>query len=143
VEELQPLDTNGLFSEAVSKYVQRKSSVSIVISDLMEPLDSIIHTLKLIQANRQQIYVVQVLDQEEMEPSFEGDFMLQDSETNQEMNVTISDYTKNGYRTKMKARKELLESFCFERGISYMVCATNETVEDILFKRMTSMGWIR
>ncbi|WP_078380295.1 DUF58 domain-containing protein [Sutcliffiella halmapala] len=143
VEELQPLDTNGLFSEAVSKYVQRKSSVSIVISDLMEPLDSIIHTLKLIQANRQQIYVVQVLDQEEMEPSFEGDFMLQDSETNQEMNVTISDYTKNGYRTKMKARKEQLESFCFERGISYMVCATNETVEDILFKRMTSMGWIR
>ncbi|MGM0835061.1 MAG: DUF58 domain-containing protein [Bacillota bacterium] len=143
VEELSPKESTSLFSEAVAGYVQRKSSISIVISDLMEPLESIFHVLKLIQANRQQIYLIQVLDQEELDPSLEGDYMLLDSETNQEVNVTISDYTKNQYKQRMKNRMEALESFCFERGISYITCSTQETVEDILFKRMTSLGWIR
>jgi uncharacterized protein (DUF58 family) len=143
VEEIKPKEAVALFSEAAGQYVQRKSSISIVISDLLEPLDSIVHTLKLIQANRQQIYLLQVLDKDEIDPGFEGDFMLVDSETKQEVNVTVSDYTRKNYQEKMKKRIETLESFCFERGISYLVCSTDERVEDILFKRMTSKGWIR
>lgn len=143
VEEIKPKESSLLFSAAVGEQVQRKSSLSIVISDLMEPLDSIIHTLKLIQANRQQIYLLQVLEEDELSPSFDGDFMLIDSETHQEVNVTVTDYTRKNYKEKMQQRMEMLEGFCFERGISYLVCSTAEKVEDILFKRMTSKGWIR
>lgn len=143
VEDLSPKESSSLFSEAVAIHIQRKSSVSIVISDLMEPMESIFHVLKQIQANRQQIYLIQVLDQEELEPSLAGDYMLVDSETNQEINVTVSDYTKNQYKLRMNRRMEALESFCFERGVSFLACSTKETVEDILFKRMTSIGWIR
>ncbi len=143
VEEVKAKESSLLFSEAVGECVQRKSSVSIVLSDLMEPLDSIIHTLKLIQANRQQIYLLQVLDEDELNPSYDGDYMLIDSETNQEVNVTVSDFTRKNYKEKMQQRMEMLEGFCFERGISYLVCSTAEKVEDILFKRMTSKGWIR
>ncbi|MGD6777503.1 DUF58 domain-containing protein [Sutcliffiella horikoshii] len=143
VEEIKAKESSLLFSEAALNHVQRKSSVSIVISDLLEPLDSVIHTLKIIQANRQQIYLLQVLEEDEVDPSFDGDYMLIDSETNQEVNVTVSDFTRKSYKEKMQQRMEFLESFCFERGISYLVCHTGEKVEDILFKRMTSKGWIR
>ncbi|WP_339146389.1 MULTISPECIES: DUF58 domain-containing protein [unclassified Sutcliffiella] len=143
VEEIKAKKSYLLFSEATLEHVQRKSSVSIVISDLMEPIDSVIHTLKIIQANRQQIFLLQVLEEDELSPSFDGDFMLIDSETNQEVNVTVSDFTRKNYKEKMKQRMEMLEGFCFERGISYLVCSTGEKVEDILFKRMTSKGWIR
>lgn len=143
VEEIKAKESSLLFSEATLEHVQRKSSVSIVISDLMEPIDSVIHTLKIIQANRQQIYLLQVLEEDELNPSFDGDFMLIDSETNQEVNVTVSDFTRKNYKEKMQQRMEMLEGFCFERGISYLVCSTAEKVEDILFKRMTSKGWIR
>jgi uncharacterized protein (DUF58 family) len=143
VEEIKAKKSSLLFSEATLEHVQRKSSVSIVISDLMEPIDSVIHTLKIIQANRQQIFLLQVLEEDELSPSFDGDFMLIDSETNQEVNVTVSDFTRKNYKEKMKQRMEMLEGFCFERGISYLVCSTAEKVEDILFKRITSKGWIR
>lgn len=143
VEEINAKESSLLFSQATLEHVQRKSSVSIVISDLMEPIDSVLHTLKIIQANRQQIYLLQVLEEDELNPSFHGDFMLIDSETNQEVNVTVSDFTRKNYKEKMQQRMEMLEGFCFERGISYLVCSTAEKVEDILFKRMTSKGWIR
>ncbi|MCG1021080.1 DUF58 domain-containing protein [Sutcliffiella horikoshii] len=143
VEEINAKESSLLFSEATLEHVQRKSSVSIVISDLMEPIDSVLHTLKIIQANRQQIYLLQVLEEDELNPSFDGDFMLIDSETNQEVNVTVSEFTRKNYKEKMQQRMEMLEGFCFERGISYLVCSTAEKVEDILFKRMTSKGWIR
>ncbi|CAG9621988.1 DUF58 domain-containing protein [Sutcliffiella rhizosphaerae] len=143
VGDLSSKDLNLLFSEAIGEYLQRKSSVSIVITDLMEPLDTVIHSLKLIQANKQNVYLLQVLDEDEFSPSFEGDFMLVDSETNQEVNVTVSDYARKSYLEKMKRRIEILENFCFERGISYISCHTGEKVEDILFNRMTTKGWIR
>ncbi|WP_226681658.1 DUF58 domain-containing protein [Sutcliffiella horikoshii] len=143
VEEIKAKESSLLFSEAVLNHVQRKSSVSFVISDLLEPLDSVIHTLKIIQANRQQIYLLQVLEEDEVDPSFDGDFMLVDSETNQEVNVTVSDFARKNYKEKMQQRMEMLEGFCFERGISYLMCHAGEKVEDILFKRMTSKGWIR
>ncbi|WP_152444684.1 DUF58 domain-containing protein [Bacillus sp. THAF10] len=143
VESLTPEDSSLLFSEVIGRHLQRKASVSVVITDLMEPLESVLQSLKLIQANRQTVYLLQVLEKDELVPSFDGDFMLVDSETNQEVNVTVSDYTRKNYQEKMKQRMETLGNFCFERGISYLTCHTEEKVEDIIFNRMTTKGWIR
>ena len=143
VENIKPKETTALFSEEVAQTIQRKSSISIVITDLMEPISSVELTLKKIQANRQQVLLLHLVDKEELEPTFTGDFLLEDSETKQGVNVTVTDYTRKSYITKMNNRIEYMKSFCFERGISYLLCSSSERIEDILFKRMTSQGWIR
>jgi len=131
------------FSDSVLSMIQSKSGVTIVISDLLEPLEEIEGTLKKLQAQKQELYVVQVLSLAELDPFYHGDLQLVDSETMEFMNVTMSAAVKKQYKQRLSYQQEYIEKFCNQRGIGFVVCQANDSLEDIMFKTLTSKGWIQ
>lgn len=140
---LEPTEKLSTFSEAIGKMIQPKSSVTIVISDLLEPAEKIEEALKKVQAYKQELYVIQVLTEEEINPFYQGDIQLIDSETNEFLHVTMSTSVKKQYRTRLKNHTEQIQKFCHSRGIAFLQCQTNQSLEEILFKTLTSKGWIQ
>ena len=130
------------FSETVQKVIQPKSSVSILISDLMEPPETIETALKKMQGYKQELYVIQVLTVEEINPDYQGDLELIDSESQGFMNVTMSGSIKRQYQTRLKKHTEAIRKFCHMRGIGFIQCNAASSLKDILFKELSSKGWI-
>ncbi|MDX8361811.1 DUF58 domain-containing protein [Cytobacillus sp. IB215316] len=130
------------FSQSIANNIVPKSGVSIIISDFLEPLDDITAALKKIQANRQELYVIQLLTEEETNPNYQGDLKLIDSEMNQQMNVSMLPSIKRNYVDRVNQHTEDLEQFCFDRGIGFIRCSTNETIEEIIFESLMPKGWI-
>ncbi|MBO0994694.1 DUF58 domain-containing protein [Bacillus sp. SD088] len=130
------------FSESIQKVIQPKSSVSILISDLMEAPEKIETALKKMQGYKQELFVIQILTEEEINPVFQGDLELIDSETQNFMNVSMSSSIKKQYQTRLLGHTEAIQKFCHMRGIGFIQCNASSSLEDILFKELLSKGWI-
>jgi uncharacterized protein (DUF58 family) len=135
------VDSNT-FSESVGRFIQPKSSISVLISDLLEPIELIEEAIKKLQAYKQELIIIQPLAKEEIDPFYQGDIELLDSETQDKVNVTMNRAVKNSYQLRLNSHREQLERFCFERGIGYLSCEVANSLENILFNRMTAKGWI-
>lgn len=141
--EVAPNNEVITFSEAIQGMIQPRSSVTIVISDLLEPMAKVKEALKKLQAYKQELYVIQVLSEEEMDPFYQGDLQLIDSETNNFLHVTMSGSVKKKYLQRLRNQMEDIQKFCHMRGISFVQCQTNDSLEEIIFMTLTSKGWIQ
>lgn len=142
LEEVKSNDAHFTFSEAVQSMIQPRSGVTIVISDLLEPVEKTEEGLKKLQAYRQELYVIQILAKEETDPFYQGDLQLIDSESNGFLNVTMSPSVKRQYQHRLKLQTDQIQKFCHSRGIGFVQCQANQSLEDIIFKTITSKGWI-
>ncbi|GGA61966.1 DUF58 domain-containing protein [Ornithinibacillus halotolerans] len=142
VDSITSEPIEGTFSEKVHTYIQPKSSLSILISDLLEPIELIESAIKKLQAQKQELYIIQLLSQDEIDPFYQGDLELVDSETNEKVNVTMSRSVKSNYYERLNNHTEKLERFCFERGIGFIQCSVTKPIEDVLFNQIASKGWI-
>ncbi|MFD2045786.1 DUF58 domain-containing protein [Ornithinibacillus salinisoli] len=142
VENVKPNNGPETFSESVQQLIQPKSSFSIVISDLLEPVEMVKSAFKKMQAYKQELYVIQILSAEEVSPNYQGDLELVDSETNDITNVSMNSTVKRHYQQSIQKHKEEILKFCHERGINFITCQANHSIEEIIFNRLTSIGWI-
>lgn len=142
-EKIQSSNTSNSFSESLQKMIQPKSSFSILISDLLEPYDLIENALKKLQAYKQELYVVQILSHEEIRPVYQGDLQLIDSETSETIHVTMSTAVKNSYQQRLSSHTELIQKLCYERGIHFIQCKTDDSLEDIICGQLIAKGWIQ
>jgi uncharacterized protein (DUF58 family) len=143
VDSIQPSQNMKTFSESVQQLIQPKSSISVIISDLLEPTELIEQALKKLQAYKQELYVIQLLSKEEKDPFYQGDIELLDSETADKVNVTMNRAVKLNYANRLTEHISSLEKFCFERGIGFLTCVTTESIEEVMFNRLSAKGWIQ
>ncbi|WP_026907606.1 DUF58 domain-containing protein [Paucisalibacillus globulus] len=142
VSNIHPSQNANIFSETVQTFIQPKSSISVVISDLLEPIELIEEALKKLQVYKQELYVIQILAREETNPYYQGDLELLDSETGEKVNVTMNRTVKSNYQNRLTDHLKRLEKFCFERGIGFHSCDTVDRIEDVIFHQLSSKGWI-
>jgi uncharacterized protein (DUF58 family) len=143
VDMLQPSDYVSTFSESVQQMIQPRSSFSVLITDLMEPPELIELALKKLQGYKQELYVIQLLSKEELIPNYQGDLQLVDSETYENVNVTMSTAVKNSYQQRLRSHTNHIQKFCFERGIHFIQCNTTDSLEDIICNQLVAKGWIQ
>ncbi|PAV29416.1 DUF58 domain-containing protein [Virgibacillus profundi] len=143
MDELKSNEDLFTLSNTVSKLIQPRSSVTILISDLLEPIEEIEASLKKLQAYKQELFVIQVLTEEEMNPAYQGDLELIDSETSEYLNVTMSGPVKRQYQNRLKDQTDHIQKFCHMRGIGFVQCQSNYSLEEIIFKKLTAKGWIK
>ncbi|WP_377891228.1 DUF58 domain-containing protein [Alkalihalobacillus sp. R86527] len=130
------------FMKEVLRKLPKKSGLSIIISDFMEPLGEIKLSLKRLQAQRQQVRLVQVLTEDELNPRYKGDLKLIDSENSQETNVSMNKKVLQSYQKRLSAHQHDLARFCSERGIGLVTCSTSDALETVMFRDLRKKGWI-
>jgi uncharacterized protein (DUF58 family) len=107
-------------------------SVVVIISDFLtdlEEIESAVNRLK-----NSDVVLVNTFDIEEIDPSMEGDKILQDPESDQQMRTYISRKTRSDYREKLEKHMQDIEEVAEKYGADYILASTEEDVFESFLK---------
>ncbi len=135
---------SGDFSQSLRKFSLRATGrgVVVVLSDFLDK-GGYEEGFRYLLARNLDIYAVQILDAEEIEPPFTGDLKLTDAEDGDEAEVTISAPLLKRYKETLDAFRGGLATFCNRRGMSYLFTSTQVPFEKLVLNYLRSRGLLR
>ncbi len=114
----------------ITEYSERikNKSVVVIISDFLTDLEQIESSLQALKGS--QVILVNIFDKEELDPSFSGDTILEDPESDSTLRAYLSRSTKSSYKSKLKKHTEEIEELCDKYQASYYMMSTGEDFFD-------------
>lgn len=143
--EILKLEASGItssFSKGAISQPVKGAAVHIIISDGLEPISSFETMLRRLAQTKGQVYMIQLLSQEEADPDYEGDIKLLDSESRSEVNVSMRAQLIMDYKKKLKLHNRQLEQACKRLGMGYLQTSSALTADEILLRECYSRGWV-
>jgi uncharacterized protein (DUF58 family) len=116
--------------------------VVVLISDLMDK-EGFEAGLRYLVAQRMDIYVIQVLSQEELEPDVKGDLKLVDCEDQDEAEISVSAPLLARYKATLNAFTSGAQEFCSKRGMNYLLANNQTPVKDLIANYLRRRGLVR
>lgn len=113
--------------------------VLLVLSDFLDK-GGYEQGLRYLLSRNLDIYAVQILSPEEMDPELAGDLRLEDIEDKDAADVTISRALLNRYKHNLTAYCEGLKEFCTRRGINYLFTSTEADFEKLVLNYLRRRG---
>ena len=124
---------------------RRAGGLAILISDLLSPDGPEGYTAGL-DALRQaglDVVVIQVLSPQELEPAQGGDVELEDAETGEIVEVSLTPRMLAIYRERLDRWCADAEEACTRRGIVYARVSTADPLDTLLLDRLRRVGVLR
>jgi len=116
--------------------------ILVLISDLMDK-SGYESALRFLLAQQMDVYVVQVLSQEEIDPDVTGDLKLVDCEDGDEAEITVSRPLLNKYKKTLAAFVDGARDFCTRRGMAYLLANNQIPVEQLVGSYLRQRGLVR
>jgi uncharacterized protein (DUF58 family) len=134
----------GDFNRSVRSFTVRATGqgVAVVLSDFLDK-GGFEDGLRYLATRSLDVYAIQVLAQEEVEPPYTGDLKLTDVEDGDEAEVTISAPLLDRYRQTLNAFRASLSSFCSRRGMSYLFTTNQVPFERLVLGYLRARGLVR
>lgn len=110
----------------------KRPGLAILITDLLDP-NGYMEGLRALLYRRFDIMLIQVMDEEELDPRFKGPFRLIDGETEDETELTVEPDTLAQYKARLGAFFGEIEEFCLSHDIEYLRTSTRIPFEDVIF----------
>ncbi len=132
---------NTHLEASIKKCTLKGRGVSIIISDFLDwhELEGLIRYLAF---KKQEIVLVQVLAREEVDFYGEGTVTLIDSETKDEMKVTMTGQTIRLYEKQLEAHKEMLNRLARKYGCVYQCIVSDESIHKVIFEGFKQSGFL-
>lgn len=89
------------------------------------------------------IYVLQVLSPQELDPPLVGDLQLRDIEDDDIAEVTVSRALIDSYKQKLQAYCSTLRDFCTRRGIVYLLATTDVPFDQVILSYLRKRGLLK
>ncbi len=123
------------FNRSLMEYSfrSRRVGLAIVISDLLDP-QGFERGLEALRFARYDVLLLQILDEEEVRPSYTGPVRLRDLETDHEQRLTIDEILLARYRERVQQWCRRIEEFCLKSQIEYLRASTLIPFEDLILK---------
>ncbi|GIW78724.1 MAG: hypothetical protein KatS3mg105_0531 [Gemmatales bacterium] len=116
--------------------------IVVVLSDFMDK-GGYENALRYLVARQMDIYVVQILSQEEIEPEITGDLRLVDIEDDDVAEITVNGPLLRRYKQNLAAYRSALYDFCTRRGITYLFTSNQVPFERLVLSFLRQRGLIR
>lgn len=116
--------------------------VVVLISDFMDK-GGYEEALRYLIARQLDVYVLQILSQEEIEPAVVGDLKLIDAEDADEAEITVSAALIRRYKQNLDAFRAGLAEFCNRRGVTYLFSSNTVPFERLVFNYLRQKGLLR
>lgn len=130
---------NTDLAASVKRKDLKSRGISVVISDFFTS-GSIDEVIKYLAFKKQQIVLIQVLSEDEINPQLGGQVRLVDSETAEEMNLTITPKLLNIYSQKLKTLQSGIKTSAKKYGGVFFQLSTSDSLEKIVFEDFTREG---
>lgn len=130
--------------DGVKDFVLRGVSrgVVVLITDLMDKA-GYESALRMLIGRQMDVFVLQVLSQEELEPSLRGDRRLIDVEDGDAAEITVNQYVIDRYQETLNSFLHDVRHFCASRSIMHVLVPTDTSVETVMTKYLRSRGVVR
>ena len=113
----------------------------LLLSDLFDP-DGYEQAFKHLLQNRNDLYVLQVLSPQEIQPDLFGALRLIDVETSEDVEISITDELLNVYGRRLKAFQAEVKRFSSQYGVHYLPVSSDAPVERLLTDSFRRLGLI-
>ncbi len=134
---LRDIEADGrvALNDALETFAKRtrKPGLVILVSDLMDE-EGMSRGVDFLRYRKFQPVVIQVLTPEEIEPPDRGDWRMVDSETGGYVDISMTRAAIDGYRRRLNAFLEYVETFSRRRNIPYLRAVTNTPFEDLMLR---------
>lgn len=146
LSELEKLNFEG--SAHIGNAVLRKKinnrGVSILISDFLdnEGLESIERAVKYLAYKKQQIILIQVLSQEEINPSVENEVTIVDCESSEKVKLTLNNKVISAYKKALNDFNKKLEALAVKHGGVFVSVESGRSLEEVILKDLGRKGVI-
>jgi uncharacterized protein (DUF58 family) len=139
-----PYGGHSDFSETGRRFAVRhpQPGIVLVLSDFFDK-GSYEAGFRFLLGRRYDVYAVQILSPEEVEPGLVGDLRLTDVEDNDVAEVTISRALLNRYKQNLQAYCSGLRDYCTRRGIQYLFTETKVPFDQIILSYFRVRGLLK
>ena len=140
---IEPGDTAPLV-DGIKSFCIRNSGKGIVvlISDLLDK-GGYQPALRYLLAQQMDVYVVQVLSAEELDPDVKGDLKLIDCEDADVAEITVSGPLLKRYQETLAAFVGEAQEFCTRRGMNYLLANNQMPVDVLVSNYLRRRGLVR
>jgi uncharacterized protein (DUF58 family) len=132
------------FREACKRIAltRRGKGVMIILSDFFIK-EGYQDGLRLLVGRGFDVFALQVLSPQEIDPPITGDLRLKDIEDADMAEVTISAPLLKRYKANLTAYTDQLRQFCARREISHLTVSTETEIETLIIDYMRKKGLLR
>jgi hypothetical protein len=143
LESIQPGERVSL-AQGVKNFCLRNpgKGILVLISDLMDKT-GYEAAFRYLVSQQMDVYVVQVLSQEEIDPEVKGDLRLIDCEDSDVAEITVSAPLLKRYQQTLAAFTAGARDFCVRRGMSYILANNRLPVDQLVATYLRKRGLVR
>jgi uncharacterized protein (DUF58 family) len=116
--------------------------IVVVLSDFMDK-GGYEQALRYLIARQLDVYVIQILSQEEIEPEIMGDLKLVDVEDDDVAELTVNGPLLKRYKQNLAAYRTALHDFCSRRGVSCMFTSNQVPFDRLVLTYLRQRGLVR
>ena len=116
--------------------------IVVVLSDFMDK-GGYEEALRYLVARQMDVYAIQILSQEEVEPDVTGDLKLVDVEDDDVAEVTVSRALIDRYKKNLAAYRAGLYEFCTRRGVTCLFTSNQVPFETLVLTYLRQRGLVR
>jgi uncharacterized protein (DUF58 family) len=143
LEQLQPSGSSNLTAAAREFAIRHAGKgVVVVVSDFLDK-QGYQEALRYLLARNMDIYVIQVLSQEEVTPELVGDLRLVDVEDGEAAEITISAPLLKRYKDTLNAFVGGLKDWCTSRGITYIFTTNQFPFDKLILNYLRQRGLVK
>ena len=143
LNEIEFTDDVDISEAIVNSKIGMGDGYSIIISDFLTDAD-FTQAIDKLAEQRRDIFCVQVLSREELNPQFRGKMHLFDSENPQSFfRKKIDKDRVNAYKAALRFVVERIKNYCESRGGSYLLVPAHEKLFDVFFGNLVDLGVLK
>jgi uncharacterized protein (DUF58 family) len=116
--------------------------IVVVLSDFMDK-GGYEDALRYLIARQMDVYVIQVLSQEEIEPEIVGDLRLVDAEDQDVAEITVNGPLLKRYKQNLAAYRAALHDFCTRRGVNCLFTSNQVPFDRLVLTYLRQRGLVR
>jgi uncharacterized protein (DUF58 family) len=116
--------------------------IVVLLSDFMDK-GGFEEALRYLVARQMDIYVIQILSQEEIEPEIVGDLKLVDIEDDDVAEITVSGPLLRRYKQNLAAYRAAIHEFCSRRGVTYLFTSNQVPFDRLVLSYLRQRGLVR
>jgi uncharacterized protein (DUF58 family) len=143
LQKIEPAGPSDL-RKALKTFSMKCSGKGIVVllSDFMDK-GGYEEALRYLVSRQLDIYVIQILSQEEIEPEIVGDLRLVDIEDDDVAEITVSAPLLKRYKQNLAAFRSGLYEFCTRRGVTCLFTSTGVPFDRLVLTYLRQRGLVR
>lgn len=143
LQKLEPAGPSNL-RESLRSFSIKSSGKGVVVllTDLMDK-GGYEEALRYLVARQFDIYVIQILSQEETDPEILGDLKLIDVEDSDEAEVTVSGPLIQRYKQNLAAYQSSIQEYCNRRGITFLFTSNQVPFDRLVLTYLRQRGLVR